>query len=119
MGKRIDFHMSTERIDKCKDCKYGELCGKIRQDISKENPYKADKPVRVIQDTNVYFDYEESRFRLNDTIYKTLEYVGYWMTHGKKPDIENIRTRLDACACILQTIFGVNLNEIEGWYKND
>jgi hypothetical protein len=50
---------------------------------------------------------------------RTLEYVGYWMTHGKKPDVENIRTRLDACACILQTIFGIDLGKIEGWYRND
>lgn len=117
MSKEIEFHRSTERIDKCKDCKHEELCGKIRQDISKENPYKADKPVRVIQDINIYFDYEESRFNLNDTLYKTLEFVGYWMAHGKKPDVENIRTRLDGYACILQTVFGVDLSKIKEWYK--
>ena len=117
MNEGLDIHMSAEPVDKCKDCKYAELCGKIRQDISKENPYKANKPISVIQETSVYFDYQESRFNLNDTLYKTLEYVGYWMTHGKKPDVESIRNRLDAYACILQTVFGVDLSKIERWYK--
>lgn len=99
MGKGLDFHMDTGRRDKCKDCEYSDLCTRICVDIQSNRMYRA--------------------MRLNDMMMKTLEYVGYWMTHGKKPDIENIRTRLDAYACILQTIFGVDLSEIEGWYKND
>lgn len=99
MSKELSVHVSTARREKCKDCKYSDLCTRICVDIQSNRMYSA--------------------IRLNDTMYKTLEFVGYWMTHGKQPDVENIRTRLDACACILQTIFGVNLNEIEGWYKND
>lgn len=99
MGKGIDIHTSTKRLDKCKDCKYSDLCTSICVDIESQHMYRA--------------------VRLNKTLYETLEFVGYWMTQGRKPDVENIQNRLDACGCILQTIFGVDLNEIEGWYKND
>lgn len=99
MEKSLDFHISTDRRDKCKDCKYSDLCTSICVDIQSNRAYRA--------------------MRLNDTMMKSLELVGYWMTHGKKPDVENIHTRLDACACLLQTIFGVDLDKIERWYRND
>ena len=88
-----------EMRDKCKDCKYSDLCTRIRMDIQAQHMYRA--------------------MRLNNTLMETLEFVGYWMTQGIRPDIENIQSRLDAYACILQTIFDVDLNEIEGWYKNE
>lgn len=99
MGKGLDIHTSTKRLDKCKDCKYSDLCTRICMDIEAQHLYRA--------------------MRLNDTLMRTLEFVGYCMTHGKKPDVENIQGRLDAYGCILQTIFGIDLNEIEEWYKND